>query len=71
MMFLDRIEGDRAIVEFDGESIAVPVVCLPDGVVEGHQLTWTASSSPARTDAARDRLKRLAERDSGDMVVDL
>ena len=71
MMFLDRIEGDRAIVEFDGELIAVPVACLPDGALEGQQLTWAASSTPARTDAARDRLKRLAERDSGDLVVDL
>ena len=73
MIVLDRIEGDRAIVEIGGEMIEIPCSELPNGSKEGDILVFAVD-----TDAVgnlkkdnEDRLKRLRERDPGDMEIDL
>ena len=35
MIVIDRFEGNYAICEFDGEMIAIPKGCLPEGAKEG------------------------------------
>lgn len=57
MIVVDRIEGQRAVVEFDGEIIEIPLSCLPDGVGEGAALCFVAVEA---TDARREAEERLA-----------
>ncbi len=50
---IDRIEGDRAILDFAGELIEIPAAALPEGAEEGSRLTL--SLAPAEeTDRAED-----------------
>jgi len=60
---VDRIEGDRAILDFGGELIEVPAAALPEGTVEGSRVRFdTAEPAPEADDAAQARLERLRAR---------
>jgi hypothetical protein len=60
---IDRIEGDRAILDFAGELIEIPVAALPAGAVEGTRLTMGIASAEETdraskaSDAQQKRLK--------------
>lgn len=73
MIVLDRIEGDRAIVEIGGEMIEIPCSELPNGSKEGDVLVFAVDADAVGNlkKDNEDRLKRLRERDPGDMEIDL
>ncbi len=73
MIVIDRIEGDRAILEVDGEMMEIPARLLPSGSSEGDVLTLKLCGDAA-AEMQRDneeRLARLREQDSGDMEIEL
>lgn len=56
---VDRIEGDRAVLELGGETVDVPLALLPEGAAEGSRLLLTLD--PAGTaDALAEAEARLA-----------
>ncbi len=57
MIVVDRIEGTRAVLDMDGETIDVPLASLPAGVKEGSVLG--VSIQAADTAGAEARLARL------------
>lgn len=59
MIVVDRIEGQRAVLEFDGEIIDVPLSALPAGVGEGAVLVFVRAEAPQVRDEAEARLARL------------
>ena len=56
---VDRVEGDFAVVIFEGQTFDVPVAALPPGVTEGWRLS-VGAEGPADTTAAAERIARLA-----------
>ena len=73
MIIIDRIEGDRAILEVDGEMLEISARLLPSGSAEGSFLSLNLCDDAA-ADMQRDneeRLARLREQDSGDMEIDI
>ena len=73
-VWLDRIEGDRAILGTEsGDEIEVPAALLPSGAVEGSWMKLSLSLDPGRTSkessALSDLLKRLGEEDDGGDLV--
>lgn len=64
MIVVDRLEGDRAVLEVDGELIDFPASALPPGTREGAVLVLRASPADTarRLDEARARLERLRQR---------
>ena len=73
MIVIDRIESARAILEINGETVDVPVSLLPNGAKEGDLLQFEMCDNGG-THLQREneeRLKRLRERDSGDMNIEL
>ena len=73
MIVIDRIENAVAIVEIDGETIDIPLKLLPAGVKEGDllKLILCDNEETHLQKENEERLKRLQERDSGDMNIDL
>jgi hypothetical protein len=73
MIIIDRIENDRAIVEIGGEMIEIPCSELPNGSKEGDVLVLSVNTEAVGNlkKDNEDRLKRLRERDPGDMEIDL
>lgn len=56
---VDRIEGDRAVLDLGGETVNVPLSLLPEGAREGARLLFTLD--PAGTaDALAEAEARLA-----------
>jgi hypothetical protein len=73
MIIIDRIEGDRAILEVDGEMVEISACILPSGSSEGSFLSLNLCEDAA-ADMQRDneeRLARLRKQDSGDMEIDI
>lgn len=64
MIVIDRIEGDRAVLEFDGELLDIPASALPPGAAEGALLKLVEEDSKDARAEARSRLDRLKARDS-------
>lgn len=62
MIVVDRIEGTRALVEFDGEIIEVPLSALPPGCAEGTILRFAAVDDEAVLAEGRARIARMAAR---------
>lgn len=60
MIVVDRIEGTRAILDMDGETVEVPLAALPAGVKEGSQLR--VDLVPTSLAAAEAQLARLQAR---------
>jgi len=58
MIVVDRIEGARAVLEFGGESLDVPLAALPAGVKEGDVLDLSVRApDPAEAEARLARLR--------------
>ena len=73
MIVIDAIDGDWARLELNGEVITVPTKLLPEGALEGAVLALTLCDNGA-SDLHREneeRLKRLQERDDGEMNIEL
>ncbi|MEW9123306.1 MAG: DUF3006 domain-containing protein [Thermotaleaceae bacterium] len=62
MFVLDRIEGDRALIEWGEEIIEIPLVLLPTGVKEGDLLRISISIEENETEARKERLEEKAKR---------
>ena len=68
MIVIDRIDGKRAVVEFDGEIIDVPLSALPSGVKEGDQLgVVVVPPSLAEAEARLARLRARTPQAKGDI----
>lgn len=63
MYSIDRIEGNYALLERDGETLNILLSELPEGVQEGDVLDRTAAEGwVIRRDLADERRNALAER---------
>ena len=64
MIVVDRIEGDRAVLEADGRLLDFPLGALPPGTSEGDVLQISIDPDRTRKRKARGeaRLARLRER---------
>ena len=75
MIVVDRIEAERALVEFDGEVVEIPVSALPRGSTEGALLVLQPAkgddSAMKLSNEAVERLERLRSRDPGDKEIDI
>lgn len=70
MIVVDRFEGERAVLEVDGELVDVPRSALPTGAKEGDVLTWrqeTPSLEEAQARLARLRARTPAVDDDIDL----
>ncbi len=73
MIVIDRIEGNRAILEANGEMIEIAATILPPGSVEGDVLELKICDD-AKAKIQNDneaRLDRLKAQDPGDMEIDI
>ena len=73
MIVIDAIDGEWARLEVAGEVITVPSKLLPDGALEGAVLSLSLCDNGG-ADLQREneeRLKRLQERDDGEMNIEL
>jgi hypothetical protein len=68
-LFLDRIEGDLAVLEHAGRELRLPVALLPAGAREGEVLqlllTRDAAATQARSAATQARRTKLGKDDDG------
>ena len=73
MIAVDRIEGQRVILDVDGETVEMPRSALPGNIKEGDTLRIEVCENVAQSlrKENEDRLERLRERDPGDMEIDL
>ena len=73
MIVLDRVEGERAILEVDGEIVELPRSALPASVVEGSVLSLVVdvNGTAVARQEAEARLERLRQRDDGAMEINL
>lgn len=66
---LDRIEGDLAVLVYQGESFELPAALLPESAREGDTLELTLTADEDATRAAREamarRRARLSRNDDG------
>ena len=56
---VDRVEGEVAVLEFEGRTGEVPLALLPPGASEGWVLRWLVERDP---DAEASRLAESASR---------
>lgn len=73
MIVIDAIDGDWARIELGGKVITIPSQLLPSGAQEGATLALSLCDNGG-ADLQRDnqeRLKRLQERDDGEMNIEL
>lgn len=72
MIVVDRIEGDIAILEVNGETAEVPLSHLPAGCTEGQVLDGNGTdSATALLRETVDRVKRLRASDPGTIKIEL
>lgn len=71
MIVVDRVEGDRAVLELLGELIQVPAAILPPGAGEGSVLVLSLGDERARLDVAEARLARLRAAGPQEDEIDL
>ncbi len=68
-IYVDRVSGSRAVVEYRGQSYDVPLALLPQGTEEGHLLRWEVERDEAaeaeRRARARSRMSNLIDDDDG------
>ena len=70
MIIVDRIEGDIAILEVEGNRIDFPLAALPEGTKEGDGLAFTKIAAPSGEAEARiERLKKSAKQGPGDFEL--
>lgn len=73
MIVIDAIDGEWARIEVEGETITIPTKILPEGAREGAFLALSlcdGGGADLQQENA-DRLKRLQERDNGEMNIEL
>ena len=70
-MVIDRIEGDFAIIEFNGDTVDIPLSWLPQGSKEGDRIRLVSDPDPAARQSANARLKRLQAKDHLPDHIDL
>ncbi|MHB0912171.1 MAG: DUF3006 domain-containing protein [Armatimonadota bacterium] len=63
--FIDRIEGDTAVLLREGARIVLPAKLLPDEAGEGSVVTIRIGYEPELTDEATARVRELIERARG------
>ena len=68
-LFIDRFEGDLAIVESADGFVEIPRSLLPKEAQEGDRLEIKVHKKSSSK--AEKRQKRLESRDSGDDIIDL
>ena len=73
MIVIDRIEGDRAVLEIDGEMVEVSLKVLPEDCREGAMLSFTLCDDDGAElqRENEERLARLRAQDPGDMEIDI
>ena len=72
ILVVDRIEGNRVIVEFGEEHIEIPLEAFSARPKEGDRLSIKPQEADTSAQsAAQERLNRLQERDSGEDIIDL
>jgi hypothetical protein len=71
MPTIDRIEGSRALLDFEGEIIEVPRSALPEGATEGSVLVFAIASDADKRREAEARLARLRAGSPDDKEIDL
>ena len=73
MIVVDRIEGDRAILEVGGELIEIAAAELPEGSHEGSVLSLMMCNDAAAIlqRENEERLERLRAQDEGEMEIDI
>ena len=68
---LDRVEGDRAVLDIGGERVEIPAAALPDGAAEGCLLRLTPAGDDGVLAEEEARLERLKARSSDATSFDL
>ena len=58
---VDRIEGDRAVLDLGSERVDLPLSALPAGLKEGDRLSIQVEAAPTLS-AAEARIARLRAR---------
>lgn len=69
--WVDRIEGDLAVMVVHGRSVTIPRGCLPAGAREGSHLTLTVDLDPESEGAERQSVGDLLRRRKGGGDLDL
>ena len=59
MITVDRFEGDRAVIEVDGEMINIPMTALPVNLKEGDSVEFVIVANDNAIAEEESRLKRL------------
>ena len=70
-MVVDRIEGQVAVIELNGQTLDIPIEMLPEGVQEGDRLRMVLDSKPDGSHTSTDRLARLQAKDDLPDHIDL
>ena len=73
MIVIDRIEGNRAILEANGEIIEIAATILPPGSVEGDvlELKFCDGAKAKIQSDSEARLERLKAQDPGEMEIEI
>lgn len=61
MFIIDRIEGETAILEYEGRAYAFPKKALPDGAKEGDVLHLEITIAQGHTQDRLDKIKKLED----------
>ena len=74
-LWIDRIEGDRAVLGADGDLVLeIPTALLPPGAGEGTWLKLSLEVDEARTTQETENVEALLDRlgagdDGGDLIL--
>jgi hypothetical protein len=61
MFFIDRFEGDWAIIEFDGKTFNLPKIILPTDVKEGDVVDIKITIDRKATASRKKSIDKLAD----------
>ncbi|HHY94158.1 MAG TPA: DUF3006 domain-containing protein [Firmicutes bacterium] len=62
MLVIDRLEGEWAVLEWEGRTFRVPRDFLPEEVKEGDCLRWQLEVDASATEARRIKIRALLRR---------
>ena len=73
-LFLDRFEGEMAVLTFEGKTVSLPRALLPADAREGEVLRLSLSRDPEATRRAREQVGKLRSKlggsdDGGDVKL--
>ena len=70
--FIDRLEGDCAVIIIEEHEFDLPIALLPTGLGEGSHLTLILENNKQSQDKSLDEIKnlqnKLAQNDPGDDI---